>query len=47
MLRPIRTLVLLGLAFLAGVFFERQQQLDRCAAASGTMTNGLCLGEGQ
>jgi len=44
MFRPIRTLILMAIVFMAGVFFERYQQLDRCTAAGGTLANGLCQG---
>ncbi|MFO7770128.1 hypothetical protein HAT86_05200 [Roseovarius gahaiensis] len=47
MFRPIRTLILLAVVFLAGIFFERYQQLDRCTAAGGTLADGLCQGEPQ
>ncbi len=45
MFRPIRTLILLVVAFLAGIFFERYQHLERCTAAGGAVRNGLCQGE--
>ncbi|SFN92777.1 hypothetical protein SAMN04487859_111106 [Roseovarius lutimaris] len=40
--RPIRTLVLMGLVFVAGIVFERYQHNQRCAAAEGITQDGLC-----
>ncbi len=37
MFRPVRTLFLMVLVFLAGVFFERYQHGERCAAAGGQL----------
>ena len=36
--------LLLGLAFVGGVFFERSQARDACLAAGGDMQAGLCVG---
>ncbi|SLN28184.1 hypothetical protein PEL8287_01266 [Roseovarius litorisediminis] len=44
MFRPVRTLFLMVLVFLAGVFFERYQHGERCAAAGGAVVSGLCTG---
>lgn len=44
MLRPVRTLALMALVFVAGVLFERQQQAGRCAEAGGSFGGGLCRG---
>lgn len=43
MLRPVRTLVLLIFAFLAGVFYERNGHLERCEADGGRIVNTICL----
>ena len=40
--RPIRTLILMGLVFVAGIIFERYQHKQRCAAAQGVAEDGLC-----
>ncbi|WP_238840843.1 hypothetical protein [Roseobacter cerasinus] len=44
MLRPIRTLFLLLLAFLAGLFVERANHRDSCLDRGGTLSEGLCIG---
>jgi ribose/xylose/arabinose/galactoside ABC-type transport system permease subunit len=44
MFRPIRLLFLIVLAFLTGVFMERQNVSEACAAAGGQMDAGLCRG---
>lgn len=44
-LRPIRTLLVVGLAFIAGVLYERFQQGEACADQGGRINNGLCLGD--
>ncbi|MEM6373372.1 MAG: hypothetical protein AAF727_11415 [Pseudomonadota bacterium] len=38
----IRTPVLLLVAFLAGLLFERSQAADACVAAGGMMRDGVC-----
>lgn len=42
--RPIRTLILMGLVFLAGIVFERYQHSQRCEIAKGVTQDGLCRG---
>ncbi|XDA99144.1 hypothetical protein AB1M95_04340 [Sulfitobacter sp. LCG007] len=44
MFRPIRTLMLIGVAFLAGLFTERANQRESCLERGGEMSEGLCLG---
>ncbi len=44
MLRPIRTLVLITIAFGAGLLFERFQQNDMCQSRGGAMSEGICIG---
>jgi len=39
----IRLVVLSSLTFVAGVFFERHNVSEACAAQGGQSTNGLCL----
>ncbi|MEM1350787.1 MAG: hypothetical protein AAGF27_00505 [Pseudomonadota bacterium] len=46
MFKPIRMLILAALAFIAGVLFERQNATERCTAAGGTVTDGLCRRDG-
>lgn len=47
MFRPIRTILLIFFAFLAGVLYERNIQLDKCLDRGGRMDSGLCYGEGE
>lgn len=44
MFRPIRTLIMMALVFVAGIFYERAQHGERCVAAGGEMVSGLCTG---
>ena len=44
MFRLIRTLILVMIAFVAGLLFERSQAAEACVAAGGTMAAGLCKG---
>ena len=46
MFRPVRTLILIAVAFLAGVFYERNGHLERCEAGGGRIANGICVDEG-
>lgn len=42
MFRLARLIILCLLAFVAGVFFERQAQADKCAEAGGTWNTPIC-----
>ncbi|MGZ2259165.1 hypothetical protein [Roseobacter sp. A03A-229] len=44
MFRPIRTLMLVLVAFLAGLFVERANHRDSCLDRGGAMSEGLCIG---
>ncbi len=44
MFRPIRSLMLITVAFLAGIFFERANQRDTCLDRGGAISEGLCIG---
>lgn len=44
MFRPIRTLFLMAMVFIAGIFYERSQHGERCVEAGGAMKSGLCTG---
>jgi len=44
MFRPIRTLFLIGLAFLGGVFFERNTAREACLEAGATWDTASCYG---
>ena len=41
----IRTAILLCLAFIGGLFFERGQATDACTGAGGIMRDGVCWNE--
>ena len=43
--RPIRLIVLLTVAFAAGVLFERKQVREACVQAQGTYVGGVCREE--
>lgn len=46
MFRLFRLLILLPIAFVAGIFFERAHQKDLCAEVGGQwMRAGFCAGE--
>jgi len=42
--RPIRSILLIGTTFLAGVAYEKYNHSDRCLAAGGHINFGLCEG---
>ncbi|MEE4187091.1 MAG: hypothetical protein V2I76_01410 [Roseobacter sp.] len=44
MFKPIRLVILLGAAFLAGLLFERYNSSEKCVQAGGSMDAGLCRG---
>ncbi|WP_299048287.1 hypothetical protein [uncultured Tateyamaria sp.] len=41
----IRTAVLILIAFVAGLMFERSQAADACAVQGGAMRDGVCWNE--
>ncbi|MEX0309149.1 MAG: hypothetical protein AB3N17_02780 [Tateyamaria sp.] len=41
----IRTAILLLVAFVAGLLFERSQATDACAGKDGVMRDGVCWNE--
>ena len=41
----IRTAILILIAFVAGLLFERSQAGDACAAKGGEMRDGVCWNE--
>jgi hypothetical protein len=45
MFRLIRLVILCMIAFVLGVFYERQNVHTACTALGGEMINGLCLGQ--
>ncbi len=46
LLRPIRLILVCGVAFVAGVFYERSNAQDLCDAAGGTWTrDNICAVE--
>ena len=40
----IRTAILVLIAFVAGLFFERNQAGEACASEGGDMVRGFCRG---
>jgi len=44
MFRLIRLPILLGIAFVTGVFYERNAAREVCEAAGGTKERALCIG---
>lgn len=44
MFRLIRLPFLLGIAFVIGVFYERNAALEKCTAEGGEMKSGICRG---
>lgn len=44
MFRPIRTLFLIGIAFLGGVFYERGNARTACLDDGGVWDNAACFG---
>jgi hypothetical protein len=42
MLRLIRLVFLLALAFVSGIFWERLNEAERCSERAGIMDNGFC-----
>jgi len=44
--RPIRMLILAGLAFVAGILFERSNSNETCAALGGQWAGGICVEKG-
>ncbi|WGW04264.1 hypothetical protein [Tropicibacter oceani] len=46
MFRPVRLVVLLMIAFVAGIFFERNSQAEACAALGGDWRIGICSVKG-
>ncbi|WP_217898954.1 hypothetical protein [Oceanicola sp. 22II-s10i] len=39
---PFRTLILLAIAFVAGMVYERTREADRCAERAGVLSDLLC-----
>lgn len=44
MFRPVRTLIIITIAFCVGLLFERSNQRDLCRDRGGAMSEGLCMG---
>ncbi len=44
MFKLIRLPILFGVAFILGVFSERNAALDKCLEAGGTIKSGVCRG---
>lgn len=46
MFRLVRTIILVLIAFVAGLMFERSQTAQACSAAGGEIQDGVCRDEG-
>jgi len=46
MFRPVRTFLLIILAFMAGLFYQRGIYADECLDRGGRMNDGICFGDG-
>jgi hypothetical protein len=44
MFKPFRLLILLMVAFVAGLLFERHKVSEKCTEVGGRMDSGLCRG---
>lgn len=44
MFRLMRALMLILIAFVAGVFFEQASHRDMCVDRGGEVSDGICLG---
>jgi hypothetical protein len=42
LLRPIRSLILLALAFGAGMLYERERQAEECLETAGILRDVIC-----
>lgn len=42
LLRPVRSLLLIGAAFLAGMIYEKTEAVKRCDAHGGQLEKGIC-----
>jgi len=45
MLRPVRTLFYIFVAFCAGILYERNIQADKCLDRGARIVDGICYGE--
>ncbi len=44
LLRPFRTLIVVGIAFVAGFLYAGSRAADACAAAGGQIQQNVCYG---
>ena len=47
LIRPLRTVFFVAAAFVAGMFYERLNMDERCAARGGEPRGGLCVAVAQ
>jgi hypothetical protein len=40
--RPIRTLIILAVAFIAGMMYERERQAETCLQTAGVLQDIVC-----
>jgi hypothetical protein len=44
LIRPFRSVMLIGVCFLIGYFYARNQASENCDRDGGKMQNGYCIG---
>ena len=44
--RIFRTIILIGIAFVAGLLYQRGIYADQCLDRGGRMDDGICFGDG-
>ena len=40
--RPLRLLIIIGAAFIAGIIYEKQKYKEMCGEIGGTLTESIC-----
>ena len=45
--RPIRLLIIIGIAFTAGVVYEKQKYKKICGEIGGTLNGSICIAQPQ
>jgi len=45
--RPVRLLIIIGIAFTAGVVYEKQKYKKKCGEIGGTLNGSICIAQPQ
>ena len=45
--RPVRLLIIIGIAFTAGVVYEKQKYKKICGEIGGTLNGSICIAQVQ